>query len=490
MSNQKYNPKWDPKSENIYTSLPANTDEKRPDVRMVWLLNLIPYSGAGYFYALGFRQAIKPMVFIWIFLVLFGPGTLVPMYFILSVLGTAHILNKNRSTVDKLRHTSFGKEPDSLSPGQQIPMSASSEFSLSTLEKKAKKANRALKRMRDEDDEAKSKHAFEAFEYKAQAAEKMLRARAAAEANFAAAAAPKFDDEEDAAEPLAVRSDQAAPAQQELPAQPVQSDVSTDYISQVNNSYSIDAEVAGITAGVNSRASASATEVNNFLVQESKGIQSPNMVPEVSSQVASSESYVPDVTAQYSTAPLPLPTNDMSFPDFSAPEVSSQVSQSNQPVPEVSSLLVNSTQSTPDVSSMYVNSTQSTPDVSSMYVNSTQSTPDVSSMLVDSAQTTPDVSSMLVDSTQTTPDVGSLLVNSTQATPDVRSQLPDTSMTSFGNFESPKFSFSFEDHMATSVAGAAAPGATGTTTATPCPKCGAARDSNFSFCLACGQSFL
>ncbi len=415
MSNQKYNPKWDPKNEDFYNPVPANTDEKKPDVRMVWLLNLIPYSGAGYFYALGFQQAIKPMVCIWFFLFCFGPGTLLPMYFILSVLGTAHILNKNRSTVNKLRQTTFGKERDSVSSGQQIPMSASSEFSLSTLEGKAKKADRALKRMSTDDDEAKSKHAFEAFEYKAQAAEKMLKARSEAEAaataaataqnrfdpdpaiNFAPAAAPKFSDEDQSTAPSVV---------------PMPSADSTDYITQVGNSYSIDAEVASITAGVDSGATANSTEVNDFLVQESKGVQSPNMVPDVVSQVAQSNSYVPEVAAQYSTEPLALPSNDISIPGISAPDVSSQVVQSNQSVPDVSSMLVNSTQSTPDVSS----------------------------------------------------------------------QLPNTSL---GNFESPKFSFSFEDHMSAPITGAA----TSAATAAPCPKCGAAKDSNFSFCLACGQNF-
>jgi hypothetical protein len=110
-------------------------------------------------------------------------------------------------------------------------------------------------------------------------------------------------------------------------------------------------------------------------------------------------------------------------------------------------------------------------------------------MYVNSTQTTPDVSSMLVNSTQTTPEMGSLLVNSTQAAPDVSTQIPDTSMISFGNFESPKFSFSFEEHISTPVSGSEAFGATNAATAAPCSKCGAARDSNFSFCLACGQSF-
>src|SRR5437868_1918161 len=99
---------------------------------MVWLLNLIPYTGAGYFYALGAKQAIKSMMFIWIFLLIFGPGTLIPMYFILSVLGTAHILNKNRSTAQKLRQVTLGRDVDSVLPGQQIPMTESSEYSLST----------------------------------------------------------------------------------------------------------------------------------------------------------------------------------------------------------------------------------------------------------------------------------------------------------------------------------------------------------------------
>ena len=185
-------------------SFESHTDTKKPDVKMVWLLNLIPYTGAGYFYALGASKAIKPMIFIWIFLLIFGPGTLLPMYFILSVLGTAHILNKHSSTAKKLRQATPGKNVESVLPGQQIPMTPTSEYSLSTLERKAKKASKTLKRMSAEDDEAKSRHAFETFEYKAQAAEKMLKARNDAAnsfdpdpaINFAPAAAPQFSDEE------------------------------------------------------------------------------------------------------------------------------------------------------------------------------------------------------------------------------------------------------------------------------------------------------
>ncbi len=505
------------------SSFESHTDTKKPDVKMVWLLNLIPYSGAGYIYALGFKQAIKPMLFMWIFLVMFGPGTLLPMYFILSVLGTAHILNKNRATANKLRQATLGKDIESVSPGQQIPMTESSEFSLSTLESKAKKAKRALKRLSTDDEAAKSKHAFESFEYKAQAAEKMLKARNAATSansfdpdpaiNFAPAAAPKFNDEE---------TDALAAS----PVVPGRSVDSTDYINQVNSCYSIDAEVANITAGVNLGASANAQEVDNFLAQESASnvadlklaqlgdslgvsqasealmndmlssadqnisrIQSPNLVPNISSQVAPSDSCVPEVTAQYSTEPLALPSNSMIISGFSAPDVSSQLVQSDQSVPDVSSQWVDSNLSAPDMNSALVNSDSVVPEVNSQLVDSNQFAPDVSSQVVNSSLVAPDLSSFLVNSTQVTSDVSSQLVNSTQVTPDVSAQLPDTSLTSFGNFESPKFSFSFEDHMATPVAGEAALGATGATTATPCSKCGAARDTNFSFCLACGQSF-
>ena len=500
------------------SSFELHTNTKQPNLMMVWLLNLIPYSGAGYIYALGFKQAIKPMLFIWVFLLIFGPGTLAPMYFILSVLGTAHILTKNRKTADKLRQATLGKDVDSVPPGQQIPMTATSEFSLSTLESKAKHAKRALKRLSAEEQEGKSKHAFEAFEYKAQAAEKMLKARNAVASadnfdpdpsiNFAPAVAPKISDE---------GADDSTSAQ---------SVESSDYIKQVNGSYSIDAEVANITAGVNLGASANSQEVSNFLVQESASnvadlklaqlgdslrssqaseksmtdilsnadqstsqIQAPNLVPDISSQVANSDSYVPEVSAQYSTEPLALPTNNMTISGLSAPDVSSQLVNSDQSVPDVSSQWVDSSQLAPDISSELVNSNTVVPEVSSQYVDSNQVAPDLSSQVVNSTQVAPEVSSQYVDSNQVAPDVSSQLVNSTQVTPEISSQLPDTSLTSFGNFESPKFSFSFEDHMATPVAGEAALGATSATTVTPCPKCGAARDANFSFCLACGQTF-
>ncbi|CAN5340056.1 hypothetical protein BH10CYA1_BH10CYA1_16200 [soil metagenome] len=486
------------------SSFQSHTDTKKPDVKMVWLLNLIPYSGAGYFYALGFKQAIKPMLFIWIFLVIFGPSTLLPMYFILSVLGTAHLLNKNRTDADRLRQSTLGRDIDSVPPVQQIPITPSSEFSLSTLDSKAKKAKRALKRLSADEQEAKSKHAFETFEYKAQAAEKLLKSRNGARTdhnfdpdlaiNFAPAAAPKFSDEE--TDPRGHSSaSQAVPSNQSNFGQSVDP---PDYINQFNNSYSIDGEVANITAGVNLGASANSQEVDNFLVQESASnvadlklaqfgdslqvsqaseasvtemlasadrytsrIQSPDLVPDISSQVAQSDSYIPEVTAQYSSAPLALPSNSLPTSSYSAPEVSSQ----------------------------FVQSDQSVPDVSSQWVDSSLSAPDINAEVVNSDTVVPDLNCQFVDSNQFAPEISSQLVDSTQVTPDVSSQLPDTSLTSFGNFESPKFSFSFEDHMATPLAGEAAFGTASAATDTPCSKCGALRDGNFSFCLACGQSF-
>ena len=504
-------------------SFESHTDTKKPDVKMVWLLNLIPYTGAGYFYALGASKAIKPMIFIWIFMLIFGPGTLLPMYFILSALGTAHILNKNSATAKKLRQVTLGKDVGSVLPGQQIPMAQTSEYSLSTLETKAKRAAKTLKRIGAENDDAKSKHAFETFEYKAQAAEKMLKAR-----NQASEPAPNV-----VPETSTESSDQQAFAQQ-------QSD-SSDYISQVNSSYSqadssysIDAEVDGITSRVARGTAADASEVSDFLnkadasndadlkraqfgesLKSSRDseeamtamldsadlttsqIQAPNLVPDISSQVAPSASYIPEVTAQYSADPLPLPSGTMqntsgssSDPMSRVPEVSSQISSADFVLPVSSSFLVNSDQSIPEVSSQLVDSSQFTPDVNSQLVNSEQDAPDVSSQLVNSEQVAPDVSSQLVNSSQFTPDVSSQLVNSEQFAPDISSQLPDSSLSSLGNFEAPKFSFSFEDHMATPLVADVTPSATSAATASLCPKCGAAKDSNFSFCLACGQSFL
>ncbi|MBS2000267.1 MAG: zinc ribbon domain-containing protein [Cyanobacteria bacterium SZAS LIN-5] len=345
----------------VYELPPA----RKPSIALVWLLNLIPYTGAGYFYAFGVERAAKPMLFFWIFMVVFGPLTLLPVYFILSALGTAHILNedrKQRSLDVRLRETVSGEElVQSVPRGKQLPLGESPEFASAAFMNRINSKKQILK-SRQGDGDDKSNHALEAFEYKALAAERQLKARSEAESR-AVAESPAF-----------------APS-------PVESD---------SDSYSVGAQLVA-----------------------------PNVVP------------------------------------------------------EPASVLVNSDQLIPDFSAVLVNSDQVLPEVSSMLVDSTQITPEVSSTLVDSTQITPEVSSTLVDSTQMTPEVSSTLVDSTQPV-------------SLGNFDLPKFEFSFQDHLSAPLAtvggesGAAGAGVS----AAQCPKCGAARDTNFSFCLACGQSFL
>ncbi len=427
-------------------------------IALVWLLNLIPYLGAGYWYALGPAKAMRPMLFFFFFMIILGPGTLVPMYFILSALATAHLLNTGMAEREKalrFRETITSDDLQQVPRGKQVSLSDSPEFAAASLMNKIHQ--RKIKSLNAETDD-QSNHALEAFEYKAQAAERQLRAREEAEAKAARAQVPPERDAESTGDGLVVVPQNGDTNNLQNDISAVVSSDSSDYINRINSSYSMDAEVARITSGVNRGASAETGAVNKTVAEEISAVnaavpaQSPNLVPGVDAVLVDSNQFVPDVGAV--------------------------LANSEQLTPDVSSVLVDSTQATPDVSSQLFDSTQATPDVSSQVIDSTQATPDVSSQLIDSTQATPDVSSQLVGSTRAAPDVSSQVAASTQATPSV----------SVGDFELPTFSFSFDDHMAAPLSVEGAGGAT--TKSSPCSKCGAARDPNFSFCLACGQSFL
>jgi len=421
---------------------------RKPSIALVWLLNLIPYTGAGYFYAFGVERAAKPMLFFWIFMVVFGPLTLLPVYFILSALGTAHILNEDRKqrSLDVRLHETVSSEEivQSVPRGKQLPLGESPEFASAAFMNRINSKKQILKSRQGGGDD-KSNHALEAFEYKALAAERQLKERSAAESR-AVAESSAFSPS-----PVEADSDQSAFASDPLVNfAPADAPAFTDDRGVSEKFWSNDPDSQSQVGGAS---------------------QAPTRVPTETSN-RESDDYINRLGDSYS--------------------IKAQLDAPNM-VPEPTSVLVNSDQLIPDFGAVLVNSDQVLPEVSSMLVDSTQVTPEVSATLVDSTQVTPEVSATLVDSTQVTPEVSSTLVDSTQMTPEVSSTLVDsTQPVSLGNFDLPKFEFSFQDHLSAPLptvggeSGAAGAGVS----AAQCPKCGAARDTNFSFCLACGQSFL
>jgi DNA-binding transcriptional MerR regulator len=758
---------------------------------LVWLLNLIPYLGAGYLYATGF-QGMRLMIFVWAFELAFGsPAHLVWIYFILSILGSAQLMNKDRASAIRLRQMYFKGDVKPVAPGQQasigtgighadnvsktteiaqaakdlnvtsvtirryltefniettsdengsevLPDQAMEElkeisilkdddlanpkileilehyrdkrknakFSLPTLDDKARRSESLLSRMTAHEDD-KSKHALEAFEYKALAAEKTLQARASqserddsdSSVNFAPPDAPKFSDEQPnidndflsapstvpkfaspvsagltasatpagsaTSDALSISAGSAASATSTgtmtsegsaasatstgfmTSAGSVASPASTkpmtsagsmtssaaanlaasnldsanlaakntsemsDYISNINTGFSMDSEIAKIDSFVNLGASSGSQEVQNLLNQDAASnasdlklaqagsslssstsdeasvmnllkkedqstaqAEAPSLVPEIASQIASSDSLVPDVTTQYNSDPLSLPSPELTLenvnkgvsavpnvaspyatasnvppesrswsmktnvpevnteyktPDTSVPEVSTQWGDSGTSVPEVNSMLQSSDAgvtdadsqwqnaltsvpevnsqwqnpntsvpevssqwqnvdtSVPEVNSQWQNSNTSVPDVSSQWQNVNANVPDISAETAKSDSNVPDIYSELTKSDQAVPNLSSELTKSDQSVPEVSSQITPTSST-FGNFESPKFSFSFDDHISGSAFGSAT-SAQKAIAEPHCAKCGDEKNPNFSFCLACGQSF-
>ncbi len=568
-----------------------NANANEPNIKLVWLLNLIPYLGVGYLYAVGLK-GFKVMLFFWIFELMFGsPMHLIWIYFILSVLGSAHIINKDRSTAIKLRQVDFNKEIDSVEPGTQIPMGESSQYSLSTLEMKARKAEQVLKRLYGNED-AKSESATETFEYKALAAEKTLQARdsqskdaesndaeSQAAINFAPPDAPTFSTEEPrtGADPFLAPSavpestlSKADDGRSNKPHGSAEPPGSFDYSSHMNNSF-MDSVVSDATSAVTLGASTGSLEVQQLLNQEDAAnaadlkiaqtgaslnssvmdeaavkdllkqsddstdlAGAPFLVPEVSGEITPSDSYVPYVSSQYSSDPVSLPNQDskpmtlgISVPEVSSqwnnadtsvpevssqwnnadatvpevstqwntaetsvPEVSTQLQNAETSVPEVNMQLQNAETIVPDLSSQWNNAETSVPEVSSQWNNADASVPEVSTQWNNADASVPEVSAQWKNADTSVPDVASQLAKSDQTIPDVNSQLAPSSsnVPSLGEFVSPKFSFSFEDHLNTSFL-PADPAAPSATTDMNCPKCGALKNSSFSFCLACGQTF-
>ena len=524
-----------------------DSENKAPSIKYVWLLNLIPYLGLGYFYAVGPQAFVLVMFFI-IFEVLLGsPTHLVFIYLILSVLGTAKIITKDRSTRSKLAQDHLRQELVSRELGTQIPMGQSSEFSLPTLEMKAKRAELTLKKMSANDNE-ESKQATDTDPFSAPSA--------------VPAGSPPVKTETS----LSNISESALSAESTA-SLPSSSNGSLDY-SQINNSF-VDSIVSNATSAATLGASAGTLEVEQMLNQEAASnaadlsiaqagaslnssvldeaavkvllkqsddstdlAGAPYPVPKVSGQIAPSNSYVPAASSQYSASPADALDSNARALDISVPEVSSQWTNADASVPEVSSQWNNADTSVPEVSSQWNNAAAGVPDMNTQLQNAETNVPEVSSQwnkaetsvsdmntqLQNAETNVPEISSQWTDaeasvpevSTQwkspefscpdgstkwdgqmsALPDVVSQLANSDQTIPDVGSQLAPSSsnVPSLGDFASPKFSFSFEDHLNTSFL-PADPAAQSAATVANCPKCGAVKNESFSFCLACGQAF-
>lgn len=175
------------------------SDPDERDVRLVWLLNLVPYLGLGYLYAVGLK-GLKPILMLWVIEFIFAtPLNLIWVYVLLSLIGTAQLISmrspaKKLAANKQLYFDSRLNPPTNRAQGliiaaqekhAQSPLAgAQEEHALPTLERKAKRAERALKKLSSESLD-KSKYAVDAFESKAQAAEKTLSA-SASDANSAA----------------------------------------------------------------------------------------------------------------------------------------------------------------------------------------------------------------------------------------------------------------------------------------------------------------
>lgn len=142
--------------------------EIQRSVAAVWLLNLVPFLGLGFLSATGVR-GLPILFFVWLAeIAWFKSSAMVPLYFLLSVLGTfIVVVRKRKMTVDDLLRP-LQDEPaitDPISsrdrqPDQQESDSIrsdlhkdSSEFALSSFDQKLKTAERQLAARSNDDDE-------------------------------------------------------------------------------------------------------------------------------------------------------------------------------------------------------------------------------------------------------------------------------------------------------------------------------------------------
>jgi hypothetical protein len=415
-----------------------DSENKAPSIKYVWLLNLIPYLGLGYFYAVGPQAFVLVMFFI-IFEVLLGsPTHLVFIYLILSVLGTAKIITKDRSTRSKLAQDHLRQELVSRELGTQIPMGQSSEFSLPTLEMKAKRAELTLKKMSANDNE-ESKQATDTDPFSAPSA--------------VPAGSPPVKTETS----LSNISESALSAESTA-SLPSSSNGSLDY-SQINNSF-VDSIVSNATSAATLGASAGTLEVEQMLNQEAASnaadlsiaqagaslnssvldeaavkvllkqsddstdlAGAPYPVPKVSGQIAPSNSYVPAASSQYSASPADALDSNARALDISVPEVSSQWTNADASVPEVSSQWNNADTSVPEVSSQWNNAAAGVPDMNTQLQNAETNVPEVSSQWNNAETSVPDMNTQLQNAETNVPEVSSQWNTAETSVPDMNTQL-------------------------------------------------------------------
>ncbi|HEY9678410.1 MAG TPA: hypothetical protein V6C76_10395 [Drouetiella sp.] len=522
---------------------PSNSTKS---VKLVWLLNLIPYTGAGLIYAMGLRCVPVLMVSWLILLTGHSFGTSVMVYIALSVIGSLH-LKGTQADKDRLRHLRNSDNIISPDRGTQVPLARDREFWMHQHE--AKMARKAHKKHHDDDDH--SDHATDLFEAKAHAAELQLKARAQQDSESGSGTvntdsgrvstdSGSGNTDSEIGNTVAeigntdFGSDAADSGNESdaLDFRPADAPTFSDETPQENPGKNIAASPAVAESqprkdsAQDAKASTSSLDDPSFSRPFGDGLpamdlsaDSPSAVPDISSMMAASDSIVPDVSTQYSSDSLSLPSSEMTIDalakanvsataaaaaskNVSAPGDQSSIggassAPANNPIvaPDVSSQWQNTPIETPDVSSQWQNKPIETPDVSSQWQNKPIEIPDVSTEWQNKPIETPDVSTEWQNRPIETPDVSTVVSSSTSGEPagstSNQTNSFDFSHSNLGNFEIPKFEFSFSDPLQSttaSLSGGATEPAAGAVS-DKCPKCGELKNSNFSFCLACGQTF-
>jgi hypothetical protein len=143
----------------------ASLQEIQRAVAVVWVLNLVPFLGLGFLYAARLR-GLPVLFFLWMAeLAWFKGGAIVPLYFILSVLGTfVVVIDRRKLTVDEM-----------LRPLQDEP--ATTDDTNLANEGAEQRRDRLLTDTTIDPGGDHSDFALSSFDRKLQAAEKQLAAR-------------------------------------------------------------------------------------------------------------------------------------------------------------------------------------------------------------------------------------------------------------------------------------------------------------------------
>lgn len=524
-----------------------NPDERQ--VRVIWILNVLPYLGLGYLYAVG-SKGLKPVLMFFVIECVFGPhlpfGLFICLHFsiyvLLSLAGTFQLMAM-RSPAKRLEASKqiyFDKRlnpPPPVTESQTPLAGAQEEFALPTLEQKAKRAERALKKLSSESID-KSKYAVESFEYKAQAAENALSSRGDQAGQIASASDSNSADRESEdyrevmneapevvpenqpfftnaemieSQKLVDRDDNAQTDFSAINSSVNQTPENKPFFSAAevadaqkfddaksfdgnsindtpeNKPFFSTAEVAGaksfddkpVNQEPENKPFFSATEVANAkdLDRYDRSIRNEDLSSELSQQMN-----------------FEMPKNEMALPSANALDIELPASD---PLPELApELRIPIPNGTPggngaSASSSMTEFIPASPDTAFSAVPDITIPADASNAVSDVAtpeNLMPTVGSppaLWPGSVPPTPSTTASVLPTNQSLGSVPELVtnPDPSI-SFGNFESPKFEFSFEDHLSTSFDGSSSAGES-----VKCPKCGAARNSSFSFCLSCGHSY-